>query len=113
MSIRLSHIDHSYHSNKKEVPVLQDINLFVEDREICALIGPSGCGKSTLLRLIAGIGKSIHGEILINEEKINTKKQSIGFVPQHYGLLPWKSVLDNILLPHILHKYTISKELQE
>lgn len=79
-------------------PTLQGINLQINQGEIYAFIGPSGCGKSTMLGAIAGLIKGYDGEILLNNEKISPKEHTIGLIPQHYGLLPWKTVYDNILL---------------
>ena len=78
--------------------VLDDIRLTVPEGTVCAVIGPSGCGKSTLLRVVAGLQKPTAGNVLIGGNPVNPKKQKIGFVPQNYGLLPWRTVKENILL---------------
>lgn len=77
---------------------LNNINLELADGETCAIIGPSGCGKSTLLKIIAGIITDFCGIVEINGQPVMPKKQTIGFIPQNYGLLPWKNVHENILL---------------
>jgi ABC-type nitrate/sulfonate/bicarbonate transport system, ATPase component len=64
----------------------------------CAIIGPSGCGKSTLLKVTAGIIKDYEGTVEINGQKIMPARQKIGFIPQNYGLLPWRTVAENIAL---------------
>lgn len=79
-------------------PALDHISLSVGAGTVCAVIGPSGCGKSTLLRVIAGLQKPTAGDVLIGGSPVNPKAQKIGFVPQNYGLLPWRTVEENILL---------------
>lgn len=81
-----------------QVTPVKNISLAIPEGTVLAMIGPSGSGKSTLLRGIAGIEKPAKGDIFLNGEKISPKKQKIGFVPQNYGLLPWKSVEENILI---------------
>lgn len=81
-----------------ELNILNDINISAKDSEIVALIGPSGCGKSTLLNVLAGLNKNYSGTVLINGIKPSPKQQTIGFIPQNYGLLPWLKVKDNIML---------------
>lgn len=83
---------------------LKDFSLQLADGEIYSVIGPSGCGKSTLLYILAGIRTNYTGEVLINGERPNPKRQSIGLVPQNYGLLPWKRVKENIFLPECIKR---------
>lgn len=99
-----------YTKGKKRVQVIQDFNLTLPQGLIYAVVGPSGCGKSTLLYTIAGILSNYTGEIKINGEKPNPKKQSIGLVPQHYGLLPWKKIKNNINFPQSIRKETIDEQ---
>ncbi len=72
--------------------ILEDINLNLPTGITCAVIGPSGCGKSTLLNVLAGLQKNYQGLVQINGENPSPKKQTIGFIPQNYGLLPWLTV---------------------
>ena len=77
--------------------VLKDVSLTIDGNTPCAIIGPSGCGKSTLLKSIAGL-LDHQGEITFNGHPVDNKELTIGFVPQNYGLYPWKTVRDNIFL---------------
>ncbi len=79
-----------------EKVVLKEINLEIKETEILALIGPSGTGKSTLLNSITNLQPVSSGEIVLNGQKVSPKNQTIGWIPQNYGLLPWKSVEENI-----------------
>ena len=89
-------VSKSYISGGREVEVLKDIS-FEVGREFVSIIGPSGCGKSTLLRIIAGVEKPSGGRVVFNLNR----KPIIGFVFQFPTLLPWMTVLDNVILPLI------------
>lgn len=82
----------------ENLPVLKNINLQVAEGEICTIVGPSGSGKSTLLKAVAGLINEYSGEILFGGKPVNTQNQTIGYIPQNYGLLPWKTVEQNIIL---------------
>lgn len=96
--IRIKNLTVSYQSTGECYDALNNINLELCEGETCAIIGPSGCGKSTLLKVMAGIIKNFDGSVQINDQPIMPSKQRIGFIPQNYGLLPWKSVYENIRL---------------
>lgn len=78
--------------------VLSALNLQVADGEICTIVGPSGCGKSTLLKAVAGLLDGFSGDILFDGEALSSRRHTIGYIPQSYGLLPWKTVEKNITL---------------
>ncbi len=77
---------------------LDGIDLCVPRGAVCAVIGPSGCGKSTLLRILAGLERRYAGRVLLAGAPVDPKARAIGFIPQDYGLLPWRTVRDNIRL---------------
>ena len=77
---------------------IEGVCLTVPRGTVCAVIGPSGCGKSTLLKAVAGIRKPSGGTIRFDGAPVSPKRQRIGFMPQSYGLLPWRTVRENILL---------------
>lgn len=96
--ISFAHVSAAYQTETGTLPVLSDIDLQVPAGGTCALIGPSGCGKSTLLKIAAGILPHGTGRVLFRESPLDPTKHIIGFIPQNYGLLPWRRVRDNILL---------------
>lgn len=96
--IDLQHLSYAYTAGKTRVQVLRDLHLHVDKGSVCAVIGPSGCGKSTLIKIIAGILQGYEGRAQIDGNPISPAKQRIGFMPQNYGLLPWKTVRENIEL---------------
>lgn len=78
--------------------VLKDINMDVAEGELVSILGQSGCGKSTLLRLLAGLEKQTSGEILIDGKPFSGPSLSRGVVFQDYGLFPWMTAGENIML---------------
>lgn len=85
---------------------LDDVHLTVPSGRFVSLIGPSGCGKSTLLRLVAGLEQPDLGQVLVHgvtpAEACAAKM--IGLVPQSPALLPWLSVLRNVMLPQKINR---------
>ncbi|WP_438765755.1 ABC transporter ATP-binding protein [Kushneria sp. TE3] len=79
--------------------VIEDVSLEIGNGEFVVFVGPSGCGKSTLLRLIAGLESITHGELTIDDQRVNDltpPERGIGMVFQSYALYPHMSVYDNI-----------------
>lgn len=79
-------------------PVLRDIRLSIRAGEFVAIVGRSGCGKSTLLRLIAGLDRATGGTLLRDGKPVDGISPDTRFMFQEARLLPWKSVLDNVLI---------------
>lgn len=83
----------------ERIHALDRINLAVREGEFVSVVGPSGCGKSTLLRCIAGTLPRTAGEILVRDAPVTGPRRDIGIVFQTATLLPWRNVLQNVLLP--------------
>ena len=97
--IKLENVSKKYEGNKEYV--IENLNLNVKEGEICVFIGPSGCGKSTTLGMINRMLEITDGNIYINGENIEDKnpdklRMNIGYVIQEIGLLPHKTVAENI-----------------
>lgn len=90
--------------------IIRDFTLNIEKGKIYTFIGPSGCGKSTLLNLIAGLIKDYEGSISMDEKALNPNNNLIGMIPQNFGLLPWKTVEENIALGLKIKGLAIEKE---
>lgn len=84
---------------KRPVEALREVSLFVPEGEIVSLIGPSGCGKSSLLDLVAGLNLPEKGNILLNGESITGKKGFVSYMPQKDVLFPWRTIIDNVIVP--------------
>ncbi|ELY2746261.1 taurine ABC transporter ATP-binding subunit [Cronobacter sakazakii] len=91
--LQVSHL----HARFDGKPALADISLTLNDGELLVVLGPSGCGKTTLLNLIAGFLPVETGSITLDGHAVITGPGADrGVVFQHEGLLPWRSVLDNV-----------------
>ena len=95
-SIKINNLSFAYESGGKLI--LKDINTEIGDGEIVCILGQSGCGKSTLLRLLAGLETATEGEILNDGEVIGSPSLNKGVVFQDYGLFPWMTAGENIML---------------
>jgi len=97
--LELKNISKSFSPSK---PVLNNINLQIQDAEFLVLVGPSGCGKSTLIRIIAGLEQADSGSIFFGEKDLTPlepKDRNLSMVFQNYALYPHKTVFDNIAFP--------------
>lgn len=84
--------------------VLNKLNLQVRKGECIAILGESGAGKTTLLKLLCGLLKPVQGQILFEGKPLQGPRNDIALIFQNYGLFPWKTVRENILLPARLRK---------
>jgi len=90
---------HFVTEDAERVVALTDVSLNINKGEIICLVGPSGCGKSTLLRLIGGLIPVSKGRISVDGDAVDDPRDDTGIVFQSATLLPWASVLDNVLFP--------------
>jgi NitT/TauT family transport system ATP-binding protein len=78
---------------------VEDINLSTNDGEFIAIVGPSGCGKSTFMKLATGLRMPSKGTVHIDGQQVTGPLKIVGMAFQAPTLLPWRTTLDNILLP--------------
>jgi NitT/TauT family transport system ATP-binding protein len=86
-------------SRRASVVALSSTNLAIRDGEFMSLVGPSGCGKTTLLNLMTGLLKPSEGQITFEGEPVTGPSPRISLVFQRPVLLPWRTILENVLLP--------------
>ena len=100
-----------YHRDSTEVPVLDGLDVTIEEGEFLALMGPSGSGKTTLLNLLAGLDTPSSGSIVVQGENVSVLKpkqlaawraRHVGFIFQLYNLIPVLTALQNVELPLLL-----------
>ncbi len=82
-----------------DVEALSRVDCGIARGEFISFIGPSGCGKTTLLKLLSGLISPSRGELLFNDRKLDGPPEGIGMAFQDPLLLPWRNVIDNVLLP--------------
>lgn len=97
--LELRHVSKAFHAHGLIVQALEDVSLAVFPGEFLTVIGPSGSGKSTLFNLITGLLEPDNGEILLDGMVDGVRTGHFGYMPQRDLLLPWRSVLDNVIIP--------------
>jgi NitT/TauT family transport system ATP-binding protein len=90
---------HFVSRDRDRVAALSNVSISVRRNEFVCLVGPSGCGKSTLLRLVGGLLPVSQGRVMIEGKLVTEPRAETGIVFQSPTLLPWASVLDNVLFP--------------
>jgi len=85
-------------SDEKELVVLQDVSLAIEENEVVCLLGESGCGKSTLLRILVGLVPQTKGTVLCHGEPLVGVNPGAAIVFQNFALFPWLSVEKNVAI---------------
>ncbi|WP_019007464.1 ABC transporter ATP-binding protein [Cohnella laeviribosi] len=87
-----------FRKNGQEIPAMKETSLAIEEGRFVSIIGPSGCGKSTLFNIISGLTLPSTGKILADGQNIVGKTGYVGYMLQKDMLLPWRTILDNIIL---------------
>jgi NitT/TauT family transport system ATP-binding protein len=98
-TIAIQGISKHYLTRDGHIAALEGISFTVGEGEFVAVVGPSGCGKSTLLKLLAGLMPPSSGEAFLHGSPITGPRRDIGVVFQSPVLFPWRTVLENVLLP--------------
>jgi NitT/TauT family transport system ATP-binding protein len=96
--VTLDNVSHAY-GGTTATPAVAGLSLAVEEGEFAAVVGPSGCGKSTLMKLATGLQFPFAGAVRVAGEPVNRPVKIAGMAFQAPTLLPWRSTLQNLLLP--------------
>jgi len=116
--IKIKNVHKTFDMGKEHVHVIKGVDLEIKKGEIVCFLGKSGSGKSTLLNLMAGLERPSSGEIVIQERPIHRlsedalakfRQKHVGFVFQAYNLLPMLTSLENVALPLIFKKESVSE----
>jgi NitT/TauT family transport system ATP-binding protein len=98
-SVDIRDITLTYRGASGDVTALDGASLNVAKGEFTAVVGPSGCGKSSLMRLVTGLVRPTKGDIAVFGNPVRGPLKIAGMAFQNPNLLPWRKVLDNVLLP--------------
>jgi NitT/TauT family transport system ATP-binding protein len=99
VEVALAGVSISYRApDGSEYPAVRDVDLHVPAGRFVSVVGPTGCGKSTLLNAVAGLLAPTAGEVRIDGAPLRGLNDRAGYLFQADGLLPWKTVLDNVAL---------------
>ncbi|MCI0441466.1 MAG: ABC transporter ATP-binding protein [Chloroflexi bacterium] len=96
--IQVEGVSKAFSQNGRTLAALEGVDLRAADGEFVSIIGPSGCGKSTLLNIIAGLDEPDSGSILLNGRQAEKRLGVVGYMQQKDLLLPWRKVIDNVVL---------------
>ena len=104
----------TFATNDGPVHALSHVNLTINKGDFVSFIGPSGCGKTTFLRALAALEEPTSGTILVNGQTPDQarQKRAYGYVFQHAGLYPWRTIAGNIKLPLEIMGYSKSEQLR-
>jgi NitT/TauT family transport system ATP-binding protein len=97
--VELEHVTHTYGRAERQVQALSETNLRIEKGDFVALVGPSGCGKSTILKMVTGLITASSGYVYVAGRQIGAEPVRVGMAFQNPTLLPWLTLLDNVMLP--------------
>ncbi len=96
--VSLDGVSHAYGS-AAGAPAVESLSIDIEEGEFAAVVGPSGCGKSTLMKLATGLQFPFKGEVRVAGEIVSRPVKIVGMAFQAPTLLPWRTTLENLLLP--------------
>ena len=97
--VDLKGVSLTYRLGKDRTLALADATVAIDKGEFIAVVGPSGCGKSTIMKLVTGLLPASGGEVYVNGAKVTGPIKGVGMAFQNPTLMPWRSTMNNILLP--------------
>jgi putative ABC transport system ATP-binding protein len=112
--IKIHNLTKHYRAGGEIVQAVRQINLDIEYGEFLAIMGPSGSGKSTLLSIIGGLNRPTKGKVIVDgidiyslpkEKLADFRREYIGFVFQSFQLVPYLTVIENVMLPLAVTDY--------
>jgi len=110
--VQITGMSQWFNSRSGPYQAVRDVSLTLEAGQFVALVGPSGCGKSTLLNAIAGLQRPTIGDVRIDGHPVDGVDRSVGYLFQRDALLPWRTVLGNVMLP-LSYRQVPPKEARE
>ncbi|MCC6895499.1 MAG: ATP-binding cassette domain-containing protein, partial [Anaerolineae bacterium] len=98
-----------YQTQSGETVALENLSTTVQEGEFVCIVGPSGCGKTTLLWAMSGLHRLTSGSVVLDGTPVKGARPEIGMVFQEANLLPWRSIMKNILYPFEIKSMPVSK----
>ena len=111
--ISLKNVDLIYAGRSLPVKAVENVSLSAAGGEFVSIVGPSGCGKSTLLKIVSGLLPQSAGSVRVNGQPVKGPQPSVGIVFQSPLLMPWRNILDNVLLQMDMRGLSKNKYRQE
>lgn len=112
--VKIEGVTLEYKDGQKSLYALKEINLSIEEGECLGVVGRSGCGKTSLLHVMAGLTKPSEGAVYYKGRRITGPIPEISIIFQNFGLFPWKTVYENVVLPfQIAGKEHTKNEIHE
>jgi len=105
-------VEYQMRRSQQWMPALQDVNFVADSGKFVSVVGPSGCGKTTLLHVIAGLQPPTHGEVSLDGQPIKGPGRNRAMVFQSAALLPWRTILRNVIYGLELQKYPKKRMLE-
>jgi ABC-type nitrate/sulfonate/bicarbonate transport system ATPase subunit len=97
-AVRVQCVSKDVLQHGQPLAVLQEVDLYAAPGEFISIIGPSGCGKSTLLNILAGLDSPSSGAVYLHGRRTEQRLGQVGYMQQKDLLLPWRTILDNVIL---------------
>lgn len=101
--IRAESVERRFDQSGQPMVALDNVDFFALNGEFVSIVGPSGCGKSTLLNIIAGLDEPDSGAIYLDGVRQQKRLGTVGYMQQKDLLLPWRTVLDNLIIGPEIH----------
>jgi NitT/TauT family transport system ATP-binding protein len=111
-AITVQHLTRGFTNDQGDLDVLDNLSFSICAQQFVCIIGPSGCGKTTLLRVLAGLLSPSSGSVVCPGLSTDGRRTGTGFVFQNANLMPWRTVLQNVMLPLELEKNIIGDTKQ-
>ncbi len=111
--VSIRNVSLTYGQGEGSILAVQDLSLEIDKGEFVAVVGPSGCGKSSLMKLVTGLVRATGGEIYVGDKRVLDPIRGVGMAFQNPTLMPWRTTLDNIMLPFEIvepHKRLIGRD---
>lgn len=119
--IQIERLVKTYNGSSEVVKAVNGVSLSIDDGELVAIVGPSGSGKSTLLSILGGLNRPTDGKVIVDEidlyslsveQLTDFRREYVGFVFQSFQLIPYLTVIENVMLPLAVTAHSNGKQAE-